>query len=60
MYDPVFTDADRQVFQTLGMRCLDNIQASDFISGSDFKLKVGSTGSGACAGLSHDTIHATL
>jgi hypothetical protein len=42
MYDPVFTDADRQLFQTLGMRCLDNNQASDFISGSDFKLKAGS------------------
>ena len=41
MYDPIFTEADRQLLQTLGIRCLDHIQASGFISGADFKLKSG-------------------
>jgi len=44
MYDPVFTDADRQLFQTLRIRCLDHIQASDFISGRNFKLIAGLQG----------------
>ncbi|KAF8136392.1 SRR1-domain-containing protein [Boletus edulis] len=29
MYDPVFTDADRQLFQTLGMRYLDHNQGTE-------------------------------
>lgn len=37
VYDPVFTDADRQLFQTLGMRCLDHVQASELVPGPLFK-----------------------
>jgi len=29
MYDPVFTEADRQLLQTLGIRCLDHIQGAE-------------------------------
>ncbi|KAI9571509.1 SRR1-domain-containing protein [Boletus coccyginus] len=29
VYDPVFTDADRQLFQALGIRCLDHIQGAE-------------------------------